>query len=112
MYYYVYKIQCKVNNKLYVGKHQTKKLKDGYFAGGYLIKKALNKYGKDNFEREIIEFCQNEEDVCNKEKYWIKYYNSCYPNGYNITEGGEGRSWFKNHPNKETIRQHMSESKK
>lgn len=112
MYFYVYKIICKPNKKIYIGKHQTEKLNDSYFAGGYLIKKALKKYGKENFEREIIEFCQSEIEVCEREKYWIKFYNSCYPIGYNITEGGEGKSWFNNHPEKEKIQQHMSESHK
>lgn len=52
-----------------------------------LIGKAFNKYGIENFEYIIIEECEN----CNmseREKYWIKHYDS-YNSGYNMTIGGE-----------------------
>jgi hypothetical protein len=48
----------------------------------------MRKYGIENFSFTIIEECSI-EDLDNKEKYWIAYYNSTDKNkGYNRTEGG------------------------
>lgn len=44
------------------------------------------KYGKENFSFEIIGWF---EDYNEKEKYYIQYYRSLVPNGYNIALGGE-----------------------
>lgn len=56
--------------------------------------KALRKYGKDAFDFKVIEFCPDglARDEINywlneREKYWIKYYNTFY-DGYNQTTGG------------------------
>ena len=86
---YIYKITNNINGKIYIGQHRehTKKL-DGYLGSGILIKKAQNKYGKENFSKEIIEYCSR-ENVNDREIYWIKYYNSITPNGYNIQKGGK-----------------------
>ena len=50
----------------------------------------MRKYGIENFKIEEIEKCKD-EDLNSREKYWISYYNS-YHNGYNSTEGGDGRT--------------------
>lgn len=52
------------------------------------INLAIKKYGKNNFKFEIIENCLQKE-LNEKEIYWIKYYNTLVPNGYNIRQGGE-----------------------
>lgn len=49
--------------------------------------KALRKYGIENFDFEILEECSKEK-LNEREKYWIKYYNT-FKNGYNATPGGE-----------------------
>jgi len=51
-----------------------------------VIKRAIHKYGKENFIIEEIEKC-NQELLNEREKYWISFYNS-YENGYNSTLGG------------------------
>ena len=60
---------------------------------GIAIREAIKKYGKDNFDKEIIEYIEDDEKhnyVSEKEKFWIKELNSMSPNGYNISPGGEG----------------------
>jgi hypothetical protein len=55
---------------------------------------AMRQYGKDNFLFEIIELCDNDNNILNeREIYWINYYNS-YETGYNETRGGEGHFKF------------------
>ena len=62
-----------------------------------LIDKAIQKYGKDNFELEIL---GKFEDYNEKEQYYIQYYKSLAPYGYNILKGGEEPPHFsgENHP--------------
>lgn len=52
----------------------------------------MNKYGIEHFSIQQIEEC-SDNIVNEREKYWIKFYNSYY-NGYNATLGGEGRKEY------------------
>lgn len=101
----IYIIKNKINDKVYVGQainpHRRfiQHLCNGNrLLDNYPIHLAINKYGKDNFYCEILE--SNVENYNEREKYWIKYYNSLSPNGYNILPGGESNPVLKgeNHP--------------
>lgn len=92
---YIYKIQNKLNGKIYIGQtvkslqkrftqHKNNSNKE-YFSQ-IVLYKAFNKYGIENFEFEGIEEVPNEL-LDEREKYWIEYYDS-YFNGYNSTLGG------------------------
>ena len=88
---YIYKITNKVNGKIYVGKHASKR--KNYWGSGIILKAAIKKYGKENFIKEIIEYCENENELSTREIFWIKFLNSRNRLiGYNITEGGDGNS--------------------
>jgi group I intron endonuclease len=50
---------------------------------------ALEKYRKDEFIRYIVEYCEP-TDLVYWEQYYIKKWNTKVPNGYNLTDGGEG----------------------
>jgi hypothetical protein len=67
-----------------------------------IVGKAIQKYGYDNFDAEVIDEAETVEELNKKEIYWIGYYKSLVPNGYNIEIGG------KNAPNSEEIRQKIS----
>ena len=96
MYGIVYKFTNKINGMSYVGcsrdtiegrlsTHLKKsKNKRSYFFNAYL------KHGKENFESCTIDNAYSEEDMFEKEKFWIKFYDCMAPNGYNLTEGGGG----------------------
>ena len=92
---YIYCITNLINNKQYVGK-TTYSVKRGWkqHCSDYKklkcanrpLYKAMNKYGLEHFHIEEIENVENNM-LDEREKYWIKYYNS-YNNGYNSTIGG------------------------
>ena len=54
---------------------------------------AIRKYGCDKFIVEPILYVYNEDELDFYESLFIKEYNSLYPNGYNLTEGGSSKRW-------------------
>jgi group I intron endonuclease len=101
----VYKITNNFNKKIYIGQFSKKNKKfDTYWGSGTIITKAIKKHGRENFRKEIIEYCSSKEELNGRESFWIKELNSFRPNGYNIGTGGEGQDNFTHHPNKEQIR--------
>lgn len=96
MKYYIYRITCTENNKVYIGQTKNKRkridehkydLRHNIHHSIYM-QRAFNKYGEKSFKFEIIEEC-SEFDVDEKECYWIKKYNSTNKNyGYNSESGG------------------------
>lgn len=67
---------------------------------------AVRKYGRDGFKEEILIEINN-QFLDDYEKLFIKTYNTLYPNGYNLKEGGHS-----NHNVTEETRKRMSESRK
>lgn len=90
---WIYKITNIQNGKIYIGqtirsieqrfkRHIADALNgnlDTHFA------RAIRKYGKDNFKLELVCSCSSHKDMCEKEQYWIRYYNSI-EDGYNETD--------------------------
>ena len=95
MNHYVYEITNLVNGKKYIGKRSCKCPieEDKYMGSGILISKAIKKYGKENFRKDILEICDSEELAFEREKCWIKHYNAVESRKfYNIKDGGEGNT--------------------
>jgi len=86
MFYTIYKIINKINNKYYIGKHQTKNLDDGYMGSGKLLKRSINKYGFENFSKEILHIFETEDEMNAKEKELVIVSEETY----NLCEGGCG----------------------
>lgn len=103
----VYKITNQVNNKAYIGytirtaeqrwqQHVNcafnPQTKDGSY--DHALKRAIRKYGPQNFLIEVIESNDDKQYLAAREKYWIKYYKTCTllpdSHGYNLTIGGDG----------------------
>ncbi len=53
------------------------------------IGKAIQKYKREHFTVEVLEECETVEQANKREKYWIGFYNTIAPNGYNLTDGGQ-----------------------
>jgi group I intron endonuclease len=109
--FYVYKITCLPNGKVYIGQTSRsiqRRFSEHYSSkNGSLIHKALRKYGKDNFVLEELAMCFSEEEVNKTEALAIKMFNSLHPNGYNLDRGG-----FQNRITDETKRKLSKSAKK
>lgn len=93
--YCVYCHLNKLNGKRYIGLTKSSPPSKRWGANGINYKAchcfyaAIQKYGWNNFEHIILETNLTEEQAVNKERYYIKLYNTIIPNGYNLTYGGE-----------------------
>lgn len=106
----IYKITNTINGKVYIGQTRSHRLNHNkYRPFGYLgrfkdhvyeafsskknhckcLNSAIRKYGQDSFACELIHTCVIDE-LDNQEELFIIEYNSKYPNGYNLTDGGKG----------------------
>lgn len=90
LYHFVYVVTNQVNGKYYKGKHPTNNLDDGYLGSGRAIKRAIKKYGKENFKREIVKMCTTEEEAYAFEKSFITRDDVESMNCYNTVYGGVG----------------------
>jgi hypothetical protein len=72
----------------------------------YYLHRAIRKYGAENFKWEVIYNASSEEELNEKETFFIKEYNTNSQDGYNLTEGGRGiRGWKHSELTKEKIKQ-------
>lgn len=107
--YYIYRITNKINGKTYIGQHKYKKLNDSYMGSGVHIKRAVKKYGKENFIKTILEFNIPNVELANDfEQMYIMFERAKGKAEYNIANGGLGHTCF----HTEESKKKMSESKK
>lgn len=62
-HYLIYQITNLVNGKIYIGKHETTNIEDGYFGSGNLIQAAIKKHGLENFEFKILIDLKSREEM-------------------------------------------------
>lgn len=98
----IYKATNKINNKIYIGQtiqdfkvrrrqHENSYLYPSSVGSRGIFSRAINKYGKENFEWEVIDRADSLEELNEKEEYWIDKCNSLKEGGwgYNIKKGGD-----------------------
>lgn len=108
---FIYIWENKINGKKYLGKSQGKPT-SSYKGSGKYFNRALKKYGIENFERTIIEYCDNPKELINREKFWLDYYQAATnPDFYNVSpnsggghhgadyRGEKNPMWGRKHPN-------------
>ncbi len=94
----IYKVTNLINNKIYIGKtvntleyRKKQHLSDAkYKRHKMLLHRAIMKYGSENFVWEALDTVMFSDLLLDLEKFYIKKYNCKHPNGYNLTDGGEG----------------------
>ena len=112
----IYIIKNDINTKVYIGQAlDSEKRFKSHCKGNYdnsLIDKAIQKYGKQHFWYEILE--DQVENYNERERYWIKYYNSKNPHGYNILNGGQNPPLYRGneHPNTKISEENVIKLKK
>ena len=89
-YHYIYRTTNLINRKYYIGMHSTDDLNDEYMGSGTYLKRSINKYGKENFNFEIIEFLLNREFLKNREKEIVNEEQLKNELCMNLKIGGEG----------------------
>lgn len=87
MYYTVYKVTNIVNGKFYIGMHKTNDLDDGYMGSGKYLKRAINKYGLENFIKEYLVITDSDAKMKLAEKILVVLDREV---SYNLCNGGLG----------------------
>lgn len=88
-YNYVYQITNLLDGKIYIGKHSTDDLDDGYMGSGSKLRRAQKRDGIENFSKKILRFCDTLDDALTYEaelvdESFIKRYDT-----YNSILGGQ-----------------------
>jgi group I intron endonuclease len=84
---FIYKTTNLINGKFYVGQCSNDP-RGKYLGSGKILLEAIEKYGKENFRREILQFAE-QDDLNDLERIWIKKLRA-QELGYNILPGGSG----------------------
>lgn len=81
----IYLVENLINGKKYVGKDS--KNNPEYLGSGKYLKRALKKYGRENFKKTVLEVCFSLEELNEKELYWLKKLGCVQnPRYYNILD--------------------------
>lgn len=97
----IYKAENLINGKMYIGKtngclanRQWGHLNSAKKGVNTIFYNAIRKYGENNFKFSVIDNeLLFESELNDREKFYIKQFNSKIPNGYNMTDGGDGQSF-------------------
>ena len=99
MYGYIYLMTNKVNGHKYIGQHAKPEFDNDYYGSGTNLIKAFNKYGKENFTREILAWAETKEELDRLEIELIGKYDAVNSDEYyNIVPGGSGVGSGELHP--------------
>ena len=90
----IYKVTNTVNGKCYIGQTvrflKRKADHSRRHSQCICLRAAIARYGLGSFEFCVIDHATTKDELNQKEAYWIKQCNSKAPNGYNLTDGGDG----------------------
>jgi hypothetical protein len=89
MFHIVYRVTNVVNGKFYVGYHKTADLNDKYLGSGTVLRRAVAKYGEENFRKEVLFTFDNAVEAFQKEEEVVKQHKDD-PMCYNLRKGGKG----------------------
>lgn len=92
MVHFIYVTKNNVNGKLYIGQHSCsydEQFTDGYLGSGRALLRAIKKYGKQNFERIIIEYAESKEELNELEAKYVTAEILEDRNFYNMQTGGK-----------------------
>lgn len=98
---YVYKITNLINGKIYIGKHSTDNLDDNYMGSGKLLRLEYSACGRKNFEKTILAYSDDENELADLERHYITVLNATDPDvGYNRQVNSSRYSFTEEHNQK------------
>lgn len=89
-HYLIYKITNKLNGKFYIGKHETENVDDGYMGSGKALLEDYEKFGKENFTKEILFDVYGRDMMDFLERAIVDKAFVARDDTYNIARGGQG----------------------
>ena len=89
-HYLIYQVRNKLNGMIYIGKHMTNDKDDDYIGSGIRIRRAIEKYGIENFEKTILFECESADEMNAKEAEIVNEDFIARDDVYNIKLGGDG----------------------
>ena len=103
MIHYIYKTINNITGEFYIGHHSQKEGKlDLYLGSSKSLYKDINKFGVENFKKEIIEYCSL-ETIKEREKFWINELEA-KKYGYNLKTTGTGGEMIGKKHSKDTLK--------
>jgi group I intron endonuclease len=100
-----------VNGKQYIGRDMYND--PSYLGSGKLLIKAIQKYGREYFEKTILQECSSLNELKLAEEYWIRYYDAANNSKfYNILNSSTGGDSLTNHPDIEIIKEKIRSARK
>ena len=110
MYGYIYETTNLTNGKKYIGQSRGK-FKSWYFGSGKILKKAIDKYGKENFSVKLLNYASTKRELNILEKQKIDEYDALNSEiYYNLHEGGRGGDTFSGRKHSEESIKKMKKS--
>ncbi len=89
-YHFIYKTTNLLTGRYYIGMHSTDNLEDGYLGSGKRLRYSIRKYGKQNHQREVLEFVDTREELKSREKEIVSLNEIAKEACMNLKEGGQG----------------------
>jgi hypothetical protein len=87
-YHFIYKTINLLTGRYYIGMHSTDDLEDGYLGSGKRLRYSIRKYGKQNHQREILEFVDTREKLKARENEIVSLDEIAKEGCMNLQEGG------------------------
>jgi len=90
-YGYIYKTTHKKTKRVYIGQRKGE-FRPSYFGSGIHIRRAVDKYGEDEFKLEVVVVAKSKKQLDSLEKKYIKDYRKMLGRNkvMNMADGGEG----------------------
>jgi hypothetical protein len=89
-YHFIYRTTNLLSGRYYIGMHSTDNLNDGYLGSGTLLRRSINKHGKENFKIEILEFLNSREELAAREEEIVSLQEIAKKECMNLKVGGRG----------------------